>query len=137
MMVKLCPRKHGSILIEALLTIIILSVGLTVIIQSLTSSLRTLGLVANYSTAILLGENKIFDFIQKGFIKASFKEEKNFSEGSAAYRYQLDVHKIPQAPATDKKNEVVLAVSWGAGSKEKSIALTTYLFDESHESSPK
>ncbi|OGX23961.1 MAG: hypothetical protein A2787_02520 [Omnitrophica WOR_2 bacterium RIFCSPHIGHO2_01_FULL_48_9] len=121
--------KSGSILVEALLTIVILSVGLVYIIQALTSSLRTVSLTKDYSTAVALSENKMFDLLRKGFIKAPLEETKNFSKPYDGYRYRLDVKKVSPASAEEKRNTIVLQVFWGSGSKERNISLTTYLLE--------
>ncbi len=131
-MIQARPQNSGSVLLEALLTIVILSVGLTFIIQALSSSLRTMSLITNYSTALLLAENKMFTVMQKGFITGPLQEIESFSEPHTQYRYELDVRKGSSSP-TEKKNEINLQVVWGSGLKEKNLLLTTYFFDTPHE----
>ena len=61
-------QKRGSFLVEVLLTVVILSVSLTIIIQSLVSSLRAISYSANYSSAILSAENKMFELLQQAHL---------------------------------------------------------------------
>ena len=55
--------KRGSILLEALLSVLIISVSITTIIQSMVSSLRATVFSVDYSKATLLMENKMNDLI--------------------------------------------------------------------------
>ena len=48
------PDQRGSLLIEVLAYVVILSTALTFIIQSMTASLRAIQYGAGYTTAIIL-----------------------------------------------------------------------------------
>ncbi len=52
-------KDQGSILIEALLSTVILSVSITIIIHSMISSLRAEKYAADYSLALILTDNKV------------------------------------------------------------------------------
>ena len=73
MLKKIISKKNrrGSILLEALLSVVILSVSMTVIIQSMTSSLRAMEYSANYTMAIVLLENKIIDLILQNSVESA------------------------------------------------------------------
>ena len=129
--------RKGSILVEVLLTVVILSVGLTAIIQAMNTSVRGVYHTTGYTTAVLLAENTMFAHLSKGFVRAGFQETKNFAPPYSAYRYYLQARNAPDEGSAGKKNEVTLTVLWGRENKEKKLNLVTYLFDESEKNEKK
>lgn len=124
---KVSSNKRGSLLVEALLTISILSIGLTVIIRSLVSSLRATAYSADYSLAVILLENEMSDLRQKGFIKDSVDMEDIFPEPYEKFFYRLETKKAAGEFTSGSLNEVKLTVFWRSGPKERSISAVTYL----------
>ena len=122
-------NRKGSLLVEALLAISILSIGLTLIIQSFLSSVRATVYAADYSLATILLENKMSDLIEKGFIGDSIDEE-GFLEGpNEKFRYHLETHNMETQGGSANLNQVKLSILWSSGRKTNSILLTTYLFN--------
>lgn len=124
-------NQRGSILIEVLLTVVILGIGLTAIIQAMNTSVRAVYHTTGYTTAVLLAENTMFEHLSKGFVRAGFREDKKFSPPYTAYRYRLETRNVSEKASAGKMNEVTLSVLWGSEKKEKKLTLVTYLFDES------
>jgi len=122
----------GSILLETLLTIVILSSGLTLIIQAMASSLRGMAYVADSATAIMLLENKLFDYLHKEALAGPLSDEGQFGEPYASFRYSVSTQGI--SSTTDTRLVPLKAeVSWGEGQKIKKLALMTYLMNRSDE----
>ncbi|HOW35223.1 MAG TPA: hypothetical protein PL155_02250 [Candidatus Omnitrophota bacterium] len=119
--------KKGSLLVEALLTISILSIGLTVVIRSLVSSLKATAYSADYSMAVILLGNEMSDLRQKGFIKDSIDIEDIFPEPYEKFFYRLETKKVVSESTSGLLNEVKLTVFWRSGPKERSISAVTYL----------
>ncbi len=129
--------RKGSILVEVLLTVVILAVGLTAIIQAMNTSVRGVYHTTGYTTAVLLAENTMFSYVSKGFVRSGLSEDTKFSPPYTAYRYHLQTHNVSDEGSSGKKNEVTLTVLWGREGKEKKLALVTYLFDESEKNETK
>ena len=121
-------RNRGSVLIEALLTVSILAIGLTVVIQSFLSSLRANVSVRDYSIAMILLESKMSELLLNGFIDDNVIKEESFMAPYQKFRYQLQTHTANLTTTNADLNEVQLKVSWLSGHKRNSIPATTYLF---------
>ena len=120
-------NKKGSFLIEALLTIVIMSIGLTFIIQSFLSSFRASAQVADYAIATILLENKISNLSQIGLIADNLDEEDIFLKPFDDFRYHLKTKNINDEGKSGFLNLVDLEIVWFSGKKKHSTALTTYL----------
>ena len=139
---------------ETLLSIIIAAVSLTVIIQSLTSSLRALSYIKDFTTAVILVDNKMFDLINKSFIQKDLNEEGSFPFPYDKFRYKVqaqdgNLHQVIVKKTTQKNvrvtteataedhtnllNKVKLTIQWPVGQKERSLSVETYLLSFSEE----
>ncbi len=122
-------NKKAFLLIEVFLTISILSIALTSIIHSFLSSLRATVYASEYSKAVLLLENKMYELLQRGTIKASIDTEEHFPAPNEKFNYHLKTRKKDD-DAQSSINEVHLSISWLSGKRKNDIALTTYFFNE-------
>lgn len=125
-------NKRGSFLIEALLSVAILSVSLTLIIQSMTDSLRAMHQSTDYTAAVFLLDNQMVGLIQKGFVGADIEETGNFESPFEEYEYDLRTKSLADETLKDL-NEVHLRIRWGTENKRKSMDLVSYLFNEPEE----
>ena len=114
---------------ESLLAIVILSVSLTLIIQSLTSSLRSIMYSTEYTNAIFLLENKMFEIVRRGFIERDLRQEEELPEPDERYKIFLQTKNVVLGSLASSINEVKLSISWNSGRRTNSISLVTYLFD--------
>jgi len=119
---KFLTRK-GFLMVEVLLAIIIISVSLTVIIQSLGSTLRASILQGEYSLATILAENKMFDVLIKPVSELNL-DEGVFEDPFDRYSHALEIDSF-EAGDTEGIDVVSLEVAWP---KKKKIFLSTYLF---------
>ena len=122
-------NSRGSLLLEALLTVVILSTSLTLIIQALTLSQRAVVYSSDYTIALTLIENKMFDLMQKGVIAANLNLEEAFPHPYEKFHYALTTQLLAEG---DQKtlNEIDLIVSWSSGKKNNQMKIKSYLFNE-------
>lgn len=111
------------------MTVTILAVGLTVIINSFLSSFRAMTYSKDYAVAVNLLENKMCALKQDGFIEANLDENGVFSQPFEKFRYHLETRSAKSNDEPSSLNEVALSVEWVSGRKKNNILLTTYLFD--------
>lgn len=121
-------NTRGSLLIEALLIVVILSVSLTLIIRSLLSSLSAAVYHAEFSQVALLLENKMNHIIAAEQLNQPLEEEIGISSGKK-YRYTLEQRDVSEEGADDFiVKEIRLGITWHSGRKDNTLFLTTYLF---------
>ena len=119
--------KRASILLEALLSVIILSVSIVVINQSMTASLRSLVYSEDYTKALIFLENQIFDLMYLGFIESNQSKVITLPEDE---RFWITVATQPVAFGQDSKiNQLNLTISWKSGKRKNNMAFETYLFN--------
>ncbi len=127
--------RRGSLLVEVLLSVGILSTALTLMIQSMTASLRAIQYGAGYTTALILLDNQMCELSRKGAIQAGLRETKELTEAGDSlitYRYSLQTASLDDA-AGKGINQVDATVAWRSGKKDNAIGLTTLLFAASNE----
>ena len=122
-------NKRGSLLIEALLAISILSIALTLIVNSFLSSFRASVYAKDYTLATILLENKLCELKEKGFIADGVHEEENFAQPHEKFRYHLESKNVNNDDQRGVFNEVKLSVTWPSGRRSNNITLVTYLFN--------
>lgn len=132
---NLYSNRRGSVLLEALLSVIILSVSLTVIIQAMTSSLRAATFSAQYTQAIILLDNQMSEMMKDGMATAHFHESGRFEAPFDNFEYSYTTKDYKDllysgAESIPDLNEASMVVSWGSDKKNKKINIHTLLFDE-------
>jgi len=118
--------RKGSLLLEALLSIVILSTSLTVIIQAMTSSLRATVYSAEYTRALVLLEDQFFGYFLEGHVEDAIQEKLPFPYPNQKFSYTLDTQNLESYP-NNHLNEMRFGVSWKSGQKDNKIVLTTFL----------
>ena len=121
-------NHKGSLLLEALLVIIILSISLTLIIQSFVSSLRASVFSSDYSKVAILADNKMFDLMSRRFFPRDLDEEGRFASPMDKFKYQWEASNISAGSDDGGIHEVFLDIAWSSGKKTKKVSLVTYLF---------
>ncbi len=119
-------KERGAFLIEVLLTVVILSISLTLIIQSLTSSLKASARVASYTHAILAIENAMLDLAYKKFPPGSSTN----SQSNELFQVSSNIQKISSEKNIKNGKEVQLQVSWKTNQKPQKLSVTTYALEE-------
>lgn len=123
-------NKKGLLLFEVMLTVIILSVGLTLILHCFSISLNATKTAQYYTTAALLIEDKMWELENEGAIAADLTEEGQFSPPYQEFNWRLQTKDKPAQGQADKINEVKLTVFWQEGKRKGSTVITTYLPNE-------
>ncbi|MBF0384386.1 MAG: hypothetical protein HQL27_00805 [Candidatus Omnitrophica bacterium] len=130
-----CGNKRASMLIEALLSTVILSVSLTVIISSITACVRSIVYSSDYTEALFLAEDKMLKLLEKGSVAVNLKEEEAFPAPDDRFKYilQTNISEFSKAasdlPSEEKINEVALKVYWDSGKRKNALEFNTYLFN--------
>ena len=123
-------NNRGSFLLEALLSIVILSVSLTLMIESMTAGLRAIHYTSEYTIAQILLDNKLQELLQKGSVDPQQNKTQSFAPPFDRYEYSL------QTPATDDSGgsglvKVQAGISWVSGKRKNNLSAQTYLFPPS------
>ena len=118
--------KNGSVLLEALLSVVIMAVGLTAVMQSLTTSYKAALINKDYLQAIMLVENHLALVISGKDPEAVFNKH---DDPEADERFEYEQTEKPEAFSTDKSlREIDLNVSWTTGHQKNQLLVTTLLF---------
>jgi general secretion pathway protein I len=120
----------GFTLIEVVVAMAILGIGMTVILELFSGSLRLLRTSGEYTKAVNYARVKMEEITVKPTVNEGIEE----GEFDGAYRWQVDVKRVDILPArieTDFKPpvelfQVKLIVLWKSGTKERSTVLETY-----------
>ena len=126
---KSLDNTRGSLLLEALLATVILSVSITIIIHTMVSTLRSMTDSARYTMIVNLLENKMIELIQSDSDLIGKTEDDFFPEPNNEYRYSL-ITSSPQAIDSEYISEARIKVSLDTGRRTKNVELTTYIFNE-------
>ena len=116
----------GFILIEAVLSVVIIAVSLTLILQSFTGAYRAAALNVDYTKALILLENQMSLITRTGFIEAGARQEGDDHVPLERFHYDLEA----EPSLSDVKgeiNQVKLNIAWKSGVNSKHISLITYL----------
>ena len=112
----------GFLLLETILAVLILSVGLSVVIRSFGSSLNFLRASDDYTQAMLLLEEKMWDLEAKGSITPGTSRG-TFLEDDVKFQWQINA----SVPNGLDLCETEVTVSWKHRGGERNISLVTYL----------
>ena len=121
-------HSKGSILLESLLAIVILSVSITLVIQAMTASVRAGRDSSSYTQAVWLMDNKMTELMEKRFIAPGLREQGHFPEPWERYNYILTTQPV-NSDEQSILNHVMLTVFFQSGKKKNSLETETYLFN--------
>ena len=111
-------KSKGSILLEALLSVVILSVSITLVIQSLTSSLRATKYGSQYTQASFMLDNHMIELLNQGVQKQEATSQEGFSF--------ITEHSNPENIENPFIEYIQADIQWSLGSKEKRLIVVTY-----------
>jgi len=113
---------RGFLLVEILLVVFVLAVGLTIVLRSFGSSLDALGTSANYTRALLLLEERLWELEAKGsIVPGTFSG--GFSEEDGNFQWAVKVSELPQLGLC----ETQVTVSWEQRGRPRAVSIVTYL----------
>ena len=120
-------KKKGSLLIEAMLSVMILSVSLSVIIQAMTSSYRALQYSGQYLLSLNVIENELFTLLMKRTSPQQLEEKREEEFFGRIYTITLGASDEDES---DSLTRIKIKTEWNSGRKKNNIFYDTYLFKE-------
>lgn len=121
-----CPRTatgcRGTILLEVLLAMIILSVGLVVILQSLSASLRAVVLADDFTRAALLVESQMAEKL----IMNDFSLNNSGKDLDGRFSYRITLETPQDLPSQMDVREAQAVVQWPSGIRIQDLRLVTF-----------
>jgi len=119
--------RGGSILLEALLAVSIISISLVLIIQAYGTTLKASFLTVDYSRAILLAENYFAQMLfMKEVVEPKSADEQEFFEGFAL---TVEENK-PDINPVGELNQVMLHLTWKTGQKTRDLSFETFFLKD-------
>lgn len=117
--------QGGFLLLETLLAIIFLTVGLTTVLRSYGSSLRSLGISADYTKALVLLERSLWPYESAGSI-APGTYTGEFSEEDGNFQWEIEASEVLELGICETR----ATVSWDKRGKVRHVSVVTYLKQE-------
>lgn len=124
-------RRRGSFLLEALLAVLILSVGLVGLIRGLLSSLNAAKEAQAYSRATIAADNALLDVIRLNGVKTNLPIKSDVSVGELAAEINVVASSSVHVPRALREAHIV--VKWPGALKEKEIRAVTLVFGPTDE----
>lgn len=116
--------SEGSILVEALLSVVILSISLSIILQSMIMSLRANAYSSEYTLGLILAENKMAELFSDSLEIG--RQEGSFEQPFNRYGFVRETKETSESNL-ESLRELELAVNWKSGRRNNNIKLTTYV----------
>jgi len=113
---------RGFLLVEILLVVFVLAVGLTIVLRSFGSSLDALGTSANYTRALLLLEERLWELEAKGSVSPGTLTG-GFPQQDGSFRWEVKASELPQVGLC----ETQVTVSWEQRGRPRAVSVVTYL----------
>jgi len=122
-------NKKGLLLVEALLAIVILSISLTLIVQSMISSYRATMYQADFTRAVFLLENQISHVLLRDGLTADERLEGQWEPPDHKFTYSVEAKAYD--PGETSLHTISAWVDWSSGRKTNRVGLTTLGVDQS------
>ncbi len=122
------------ILVEALLAVVILSVGISLVVQSLNMSRRNVARSLDYTRAIFLIENKLTAMLLNPSSSSSLDAgaDENLQDAGQEYSYNVEEKSLTEENSQHLK-DVTAELSWKTGRRENILSVSALVFDPSSE----
>ncbi len=124
-------NKRGSFLLEALLAVLILSVGLVGLIRGLLSSLNAAKQAQDYTRAISFADNALLEVVRLNGQKASWPVV--VAVDNKDIRVEVDMIESNNLEMPQNLKQVQVKIKWPAAAKQKEINAMTLVFGPSDE----
>lgn len=130
-----CTREYGFTLVEVMVSVAILAVGLSLILQGFAFSLNVLRISQDNLKATLVAGNKMAELQlqikedRDSFIKGLDEE---FESGDMKYTWEVKVEPVEWeieeiSEAHEALNEVSACLSWEEGKRKGNVPVVTYI----------
>lgn len=116
-------KDKGFLLFEIMISISILSLGITLILSSFISPIRAIEFSKNYFKAGILLEKKLLEFYNSGIEEGVSMGE--FSDFDNKFSWHMDAVRLEKNDFSCK--EVKLKVLWRERGREKDLSVSIYI----------
>jgi type II secretory pathway pseudopilin PulG len=120
-------NRKGMLLIEAIISVVIISISLTLIMQSFLGSYRSVSLQKDYTLALL--------FLQNQLASISFDPETVHETASKSPLEGLE-YRGSLVQVKDRLKKAQLNVQWPRGNKIRKISVDTYVYEAQKQKEP-
>ena len=117
-------NKKGFLLLEVLVSVVAITVGLVYVIRSFSISTRAIATSRDYTKAVSLMEDKLWEIEQKGMIETG--EDEGYFGNDRKFSWKLSAEAEEELPV----NKTELVVSWKRRGGRQRISAATYLWNE-------
>ena len=125
-------NQSGIILVEALLAVVILGVGISLVVQSLNVSRRNVARSLDYTRAIFSIENKLTEMLLSPSSSLSLDADESLQDAGQEYAFNLKEKSLARENVNHLK-DVEANLSWKTGHRENVLSVSTLVFDPSSE----
>lgn len=119
---KVLISRVGFLLLETLFAVLILTTGLTLVVRSFGTSLNALRISNDYTRAMLLMEEKMWDLESKGSINPGTSSGE-FSSDNGQFQWTVSATVLGEHNLC----EVKVTVFWKKKGKQRDLSVVTYL----------
>ncbi|MBF0532554.1 MAG: hypothetical protein HQL23_05580 [Candidatus Omnitrophica bacterium] len=125
---KPLPQNQGTILVEALIAVSILSVSIVIILQSLTTASRAFSRAESYTEAADILDNKMSEFLLSAKL---FSDEKNDPVEGNLHNYSVQLTQTHQ-PFDEKPGLQILTmgIEWEQGDTKNKMTSQSVYYDK-------
>jgi len=117
--------RRGSVIAEALIAVVVMSVGITVLMQALMNNARVVDAAQDYGRAWILLNEKLEEKVHFDKLNVSIKRQVA-NKPLERFEYDLTFKKITQDHWSGL-NQLDIAVSWPNENKRRQVSLRTIL----------
>ena len=121
--------RKGSILIEALAAVVIISISLTLIMQSFAGNFRATVLHQDYAKALVLLENRLDQSAVVTAADLVANPDAHCPEPMERFNCKAKLSDLNDATFEGLKR-LDMTVAWPSGKKDKELSVTTFLKTE-------
>ena len=114
-------KKHGMLLLEVIVAMLVLSVGLTMMMRSFSISIKAARVVQNYFYAVVRAENLVWD-LEENYAGLQGEGKRSDMYGE----YQTAVDSFDLSPQALKKSTV--EVYWQEGKRREGVKFTSLFY---------
>ncbi len=121
-MLRLNKSNKGFLLFEVAVAVVILSIGITIVLQSFNSAIMSVKLIRDYTTSMFLLEQKMVE-LEMADNSQLIDREGSFEGEFSKFSWKIDSALMDKLPL-DKTGVSVL---WGTKTSVRKFSVQTYL----------
>ncbi|MFH1867808.1 MAG: hypothetical protein ABH843_02440 [Candidatus Omnitrophota bacterium] len=133
-------KNNAFLLIEVLVTVLVVSVSIVLINQAFSSSLKAAGLASDYLNAVLLLEDKSFEYeLNPSILAADNSGEEELAEGKFYWKQEIlpfDEEDLAEEYSEEdiRLKKLKLSLEWERRNVRRQVEILTYaIYEEPQE----